>query len=78
MPDDKVVRCDCGHRVVIGDDEADLVEEIRSHARNVHGIAFSVEEALLIVFRSQLDLTRESLIVETRSSRLSPNEGGER
>ena len=77
MPDDKALRCDCGHQVT-GDDEAELVEEIRSHARNAHGIAFSVEDALLVVFRSQLDLSRESLTVETRLSRLSPNKGGDR
>jgi len=56
----------------------DLVEAIRRHARDAHGIAFFVEDALLVVFRSQLDLSRESLTGETRSSRVSPNEGGER
>jgi len=77
MPDDKALRCDCGHKVT-GDDEAELVEEVRLHARNAHGIAFSVEEALLAVLRSQLDLSWESLTVETCPWRSSPYEGGER
>lgn len=77
MPDDKALRCDCGYQVT-GGDEAELVEEIRWHARNAHGIAFSFEEALLVVLRSQLDLSRESFTSDTRESRVSPNEGGER
>jgi predicted small metal-binding protein len=77
MPDDNVLRCECGYQVS-GNDEDDLVEAIRRHARDAHGIAFSVEDALVVAFRSQLDLSRESLTGETRSSRVSPNEGGER
>ena len=77
MPDDKRLRCDCGHQVT-GADEAGLLDEIRSHARDAHGIAFSVEDALLVVLRSQLDLCRESLTVDARESRVSPSEGGEK
>lgn len=77
MPDDNVLRCECGYQVS-GNDEADLVEAIRRHARNAHGIAFSVEDALLVAFRSQLDLSRESLTRGRRSSGLSPNDEGER
>ena len=77
MPDDNVLRCECGYQVSCNDG-GDLVEAIRRHARNAHGIAFSVEDALLVVFRSQLDLSRESFTEETRSSRVSPDEEGER
>jgi Protein of unknown function (DUF1059) len=77
MPDDNVLRCECGYQVS-GNDEGDLVEAIRRHARSAHRIAFSVEDALLVVFRSQLDLSREPLTEETRLSRVSPDEGGER
>jgi len=77
MPDDKALRCDCGHQVT-GDDEAELVEKIRSHAQDGHGIAFSVEDALVVVFRSQLDLSRGSLTVDTGSSPVSPDNEGER
>ena len=75
MPDDKALRCDCGYEVRAAT-EAELIEEIRCHARTAHGIAFAVEEALLVVLRSQLDLSRESFTTDTRESRVSPNEGG--
>jgi hypothetical protein len=77
MPDDKTLRCDCGYEASALD-EAGLVEKVRRHARRAHGIAFSDEEALLVVFRSQLDLSRESIAMDTWVSRMSPNEGGER
>jgi predicted small metal-binding protein len=70
MPDDKVLRCECGYEVT-ATDEASLVEEIRWHARDAHGIAFSVEEALLVVLRSQLDLSRASSNTGTREPRVS-------
>jgi predicted small metal-binding protein len=73
MPDDKVLSCECGYEVT-ATDEAELVEEIRSHARDAHGIAFSVEDALLVVLRSQLDLSRDPSDTDTREPRVS--EGG--
>ena len=57
MPDDTALRCDCGY-AVIAPDEAGLVEEIRVHAEEAHGIVFSVEDALVVLLRSQLDLSR--------------------
>ena len=57
MPDDKALRCDCGYPVIAAD-EAGLVEEIRVHAQEAHGIVFSVEDALVVLLRSQLDLSR--------------------
>ena len=70
MPDDKVLSCECGYEVT-ATDEAELIEEIRRHARDAHGIAFSVEEALLVVLRSQLDLSRASSDTGTRDPRVS-------
>jgi predicted small metal-binding protein len=58
MADDKVLCSDCGHEVA-ADGEAELLEEIRRHAREAHGVVFSVEEALLVVLRSQLGLSSE-------------------
>ena len=58
MADDKVLCSDCGHEVT-GDGEAELLEAIRRHARDAHGVVFSVEEALLVVLRSQLGLSPE-------------------
>jgi predicted small metal-binding protein len=40
----KALRCDCGYEVWASDEDA-LVEEIRRHALEAHGIAFSVELA---------------------------------
>ena len=57
MPDNKELHCDCGYRVAASD-EAGLLAEIRVHSREAHGIAFTVEDALLVVLRSQLDLSR--------------------
>ena len=68
MPDDKVLSCECGYEVT-ATDEAELVEEIRRHARDAHGIAFSVEDALLVVFRSELELCRATTERGTRGSR---------
>lgn len=54
MHENKALSCECGYEVT-ATDEADLVKEIRRHARDAHGIAFSVEDALLVVLRSQLE-----------------------
>jgi predicted small metal-binding protein len=74
MPDDKALRCDCGYEVT-GIDESELVEAIRVHARDAHAISFSVEEALVVVLRSQLDLSWESPGADTPAS---PSKGVER
>ena len=59
MPDHKPASCECGYEVTAAD-EAGRVEEIRSHAQDAHGIAFSVEDALLVLLRSELGLSRDS------------------
>ena len=69
MLDDKVLSCECGYEVT-ATEEAGLVEEIRRHARDAHGIVFSVEDALLVVLRSQLDLSRASSDTGTREPRV--------
>ena len=73
MPDDKGLSCDCGYQVTAGD-EATLVEEIRRHALDAHGIAFSIEDALLVVLRSELELSRVPTERDARGSRAP--EGG--
>ena len=40
----KAIRCDCGHEVRAHDEDG-LVEAIRRHASESHGIEFSVELA---------------------------------
>jgi len=54
MTHDKVAHCDCGYEAS-GSEEAALVREIRRHALTAHGIAFSLEDALLVVLRAQLE-----------------------
>ncbi len=50
---DKAVRCDCGHEVRAVSEEQ-LLAEVQEHAREVHGIEFSHEDALLVVLRAEL------------------------
>ena len=40
----KAIRCECGYEVRASDED-ELVEGIRRHASEAHGIAFSVELA---------------------------------
>ena len=40
----KAIRCECGYEVRASDED-DVVEEIRRHASEAHGITFSVELA---------------------------------
>jgi predicted small metal-binding protein len=49
----KALFCDCGYEVRADDDEA-LVEAIRRHAREAHGIDFSVELARDVARRAEL------------------------
>jgi hypothetical protein len=53
MPEDKFLPCECGY-VVVATNEADLVAEIRSHARETHGMELSYEDALVLAFRAEL------------------------
>jgi predicted small metal-binding protein len=49
----KALFCDCGYEVRADDDDA-FVEAIRRHAREAHGIDFSVELALDVARRAEL------------------------
>lgn len=53
---DKVLQCDCGFDARAEDEEG-LVAEVRAHAWEVHGMALSHDEALLLTFRAQLGAT---------------------
>ena len=44
----KAIRCDCGHEVRADNDDG-LVEAIRRHASEAHGIDFSVELAREVI-----------------------------
>ena len=60
-----VLQCDCGFEAR-ADDQEGLVEEVRRHARQAHGMELSLDEATLLTFRAQLELIR---IVDPDSSR---------
>jgi hypothetical protein len=49
----KALRCDCGYEVRAVDEDA-FVEAIRRHAREAHGIAFSVGLALELARNARL------------------------
>ena len=49
----KVLQCECGF-LARADDEEGLVDEVQCHARDVHGMDLSHEEALLLAFRAEL------------------------
>ncbi len=59
MSTGKAPRCDCGYQVKARV-EKEQVAEIRRHAREAHGVAFSAEEALLVLLRSELESSGES------------------
>ncbi len=49
----KTLRCDCGYEVRASDDVA-FLDEIRRHAREAHGIEFSLEFALNVARSTRL------------------------
>jgi hypothetical protein len=55
----KTPRCDCGYRLKARDEEEQVVE-VRRHALQAHGIAFSAEEALAVLLRAELEPNGES------------------
>jgi predicted small metal-binding protein len=62
----KALRCDCGYEVRAQDEPA-LVDAVRRHAWDAHGIDFSVEEALGVLLRSELEVG-ERTFVESQPS----------
>lgn len=50
----KTPRCDCGYRLKARREE-EQVAEVRRHALQAHGIAFSAEEALAVLLRAELE-----------------------
>ena len=55
---------DCGYELEARSEE-EQVAEIRRHALEAHGIAFSAEEALAVLVRSELAPSGESLLKST-------------
>jgi predicted small metal-binding protein len=59
------LRCDCGYELKARSEE-EQASEIRRHALEAHGIAFSAEEALAVLLRSELESSGESLLNSTK------------
>ena len=70
---DTVLHCDCGFEARAADEE-ELVREVRRHAREAHGMALSLDEALLLVFRAGLDAEAPSTIARTGTARTPKEE----
>ena len=51
---DKVLHCECGFEARASHEEG-LVEEVRRHAREAHGMALSREQALALASRAGPD-----------------------
>ena len=56
---DKVIHCHYGFEAR-AEREDELVAEVQRHASDVHGMALSHDEALLLAFRAELDATAPS------------------
>jgi hypothetical protein len=56
---DKVIHCHCGFEAR-AEHEDELVAHVQRHASEVHGMALSHDEALLLAFRAELDATAPS------------------
>jgi hypothetical protein len=68
-----VLHCDCGFEARAADEEQ-LVTEVRRHAREAHGMALSLDEALLLTFRAGLDEEAPSTIARKRTTRTTKEE----
>lgn len=55
LADGKRIRCDCGY-CLRAPTERRQVAEVRQHAWRAHGISFSIEEALAVLLRGELEL----------------------
>jgi hypothetical protein len=56
---EKVLRCDCGFEARAAHEDG-LVAEVQRHAREAHGMALTLDQALLLVFRAELDTPAQS------------------
>jgi predicted small metal-binding protein len=52
---DKPIRCHCGFEIH-AEREEKLVASIRRHARRAHAMTLTVEQALVIALRAELEL----------------------
>ena len=65
---DKVLQCECGFVAQAADEEG-LVEEVQRHAWEQHRMTLSDNEALLLVFRAELDANASDPIPRDKTPR---------
>jgi Protein of unknown function (DUF1059) len=70
---DKVLTCDCGFEARAADEEA-LLEEVRRHAAEAHGMVLSHDDALLLAFRAELDEAAPAAIARNSKARRKKEE----
>jgi hypothetical protein len=70
---DRVLHCDCGFKAR-AEDEDGLVAEVQRHAREVHGMALSHDEALLLAFRAELNEQAPTTIPREPTTRTDQEE----
>ena len=70
---DRTLHCECGFEAR-AEDEDGLVAEVRRHAREVHGMALSRHEALLLAFRAELDKETPTTIPRNRTTQTDEEE----
>ena len=70
MADDKILRCDCGYPLRARAEQRQ-VAEVRRHAWEAHGISFSIQEALAVLLRIELEkgVPTDLVIVEPTTHR---------
>jgi hypothetical protein len=61
---DTVVTCDCGFEARARHED-ELVAVVRRHAWEAHGMRLTVEQALLLAFRAELDKDAPTAISRT-------------
>ena len=61
-----LIRCHCGFEAR-AEHEDELVAEVQRHAAEAHGMALSQDEALLLVFRAELDSDETAADLRRRS-----------
>ena len=68
-----VLHCECGFQARAADED-EFVAVVQRHAGEVHGMALSHEEALLLAFRAELDEQRPPTTSRAKTNRTNEEE----
>jgi hypothetical protein len=70
---EKVLRCDCGFEAHAQDEDG-LVAEVQRHAWEAHGMALTLDQALLLAFRAELNEKAPTTILRETTTRKEEEE----